>query len=184
MPSDCGFSNTGFMSIAGGAPQARACKACARPISPPSAVTAALFDMFCGLSGRTLRPRRVNTRASPATSSDFPTSEPVPCSIKARVIETVSPATPPRGRACPGHPRLGRGAVRGREDVDARNKSGQGEWGKTSKFDPRLRLDASAERVLDERHLGDEVGGLDQFGGRVAAGHNDVQIARLSLQRR
>ena len=35
---------------------ARACSACARPISPPSAVTAALFDMFCGLNGRTARP--------------------------------------------------------------------------------------------------------------------------------
>ena len=31
---------------------ARACSAWARPISPPSAVTAALFDMFCGLNGR------------------------------------------------------------------------------------------------------------------------------------
>ena len=41
------------MSIAGATPQARACSAWARPISPPSAVTAALFDMFCGLKGRT-----------------------------------------------------------------------------------------------------------------------------------
>src|SRR5712671_3180960 len=86
VPSDCGFSSTGFMSVAGGTPQARACNACARPISPPSSVTAALFDMFCGLNGRTRKPRRVNARARPATSSDLPTSEPVPCSIKARVI--------------------------------------------------------------------------------------------------
>ena len=57
---------------------ARACSAWARPISPPSAVTAALFDMFCGLNGRTLRPRSVKARASPATISDLPTSEPVP----------------------------------------------------------------------------------------------------------
>ena len=35
---------------------ARACKAWARPISPPSTVTAALFDMFCGLNGPTFRP--------------------------------------------------------------------------------------------------------------------------------
>jgi len=41
----------------GAIPQARACKAWARPISPPSAVTAALFDMFCGLNGRTVSPR-------------------------------------------------------------------------------------------------------------------------------
>ena len=44
-------------------PAARACSAWARPISPPSAVTAALFDMFCGLNGRTRRPRRVKRRA-------------------------------------------------------------------------------------------------------------------------
>jgi len=47
------------MSVTGSVPQARACNAWARPISPPSAVTAALFDMFCGLNGRTLSPRRV-----------------------------------------------------------------------------------------------------------------------------
>ena len=56
--SACGFSSTGFMSTRGATPQARACSAWARPISPPSAVTAALFDMFCGLNGRTMRPRR------------------------------------------------------------------------------------------------------------------------------
>src|SRR5512132_1524462 len=84
--SDCGLSSTGFMSVRGGTPQARACSAWARPISPPSAVTAALFDMFCGLNGRTARPRCVYARASPAVISDLPTSEPVPCSISARAI--------------------------------------------------------------------------------------------------
>jgi adenosylcobyric acid synthase len=34
-------------------------------------VTAALFDMFCGLNGRTVRPRRVKARARPATSSEI-----------------------------------------------------------------------------------------------------------------
>src|SRR5436305_2469666 len=63
---------------------ARACNAWARPISPPSCVTAALFDMFCGLNGRTRRPRSANARASPATISDLPTSEPVPWNISAR----------------------------------------------------------------------------------------------------
>src|SRR5204862_304476 len=110
---------------------------------------------------------------------DFPTSEPVPCSIKARVIKTAPPATAPHGRACPGHPRLGRGAVRGREDVDARNKSGQGEWGKTSKFDPRLRLDAGAERVLDELHP--EGGSGFSLAG---AGMNDQETALLGLGRK
>ena len=66
------------MCTESGTPAARACSACARPISPPSAVTAALFDMFCGLNGMTDRPRRVNARARPATISDLPTSEPVP----------------------------------------------------------------------------------------------------------
>ena len=46
---------------------ARACNAWARPISPPSAVTAALLDMFCGLNGRTVRPRTTSARANPAT---------------------------------------------------------------------------------------------------------------------
>src|SRR5258708_24787041 len=64
-------------------PQARACSAWARPISPPSTVTAALFDMFCGLNGLTWRPRRLKARARPATRSDLPTSEPVPWIISA-----------------------------------------------------------------------------------------------------
>ncbi len=53
-----GFNSTGFMWTEGATPAARAWSAWARPISPPSAVTAALFDMFCGLNGLTLRPRR------------------------------------------------------------------------------------------------------------------------------
>ena len=56
-----GFSSTGFMCTLSGTRAARACSAWARPISPPSAVTAALFDMFCGLNGRTRRPRRVKS---------------------------------------------------------------------------------------------------------------------------
>ena len=51
---------------------------CARPISPPKGQAAALFDMFCGLKGATLRPRRFAIRQSPTTSNDLPTSEPVP----------------------------------------------------------------------------------------------------------
>ena len=71
------------MCTDGGTPHARACNAWARPISPPSAVTAALLLMFCGLNGRTLSPRRVNARHSPATISDLPTFEPVPWIIRA-----------------------------------------------------------------------------------------------------
>ena len=69
----------------GGTRAARAWRACARPISPPSAVTAALFDMFCGLNGITVRPRRTKARARPATSVDLPTLEPVPWIITAAV---------------------------------------------------------------------------------------------------
>ena len=86
--SVCGLSSTGFMSREAGTRHARACSACARPISPPSAVTAALLDMFCGLKGRTRSPRRVNARHSPATSRDLPTSEPVPCSMKPGALKT------------------------------------------------------------------------------------------------
>src|ERR1700751_5991472 len=109
------------MSVCGSAPGAGACSACARPISPPSTVTAALFDMFCGLNGSTRTPRRVAARARPATMSDLPTSEPAPWIMIARVIF----------------------------------ESGL-------ELDARLCLDAGAEGMLDQRHLGDEIGGLDQ----------------------
>src|SRR5690349_25076295 len=79
----CGFSSTGFMCTLGATPQARACSAWARPISPPSAVTAALLDMFCGLNGRTLLPFRAKARQRPATISDLPTSDPVPWNMMA-----------------------------------------------------------------------------------------------------
>src|SRR5689334_23698172 len=72
------------MSVSGSTPQARAWRAWARPISPPSAVTAALLLMFCGLNGRTARPRRAKARHRPATSRDLPAFEQVPCSIRAR----------------------------------------------------------------------------------------------------
>src|SRR5690349_21268545 len=85
-----GFSSTGFMSVCGSAPAASACSACARPISPPSTVTAALLDMFWGLNGSTFRPRRVAARASPATTRDLPTSEPAPWIINARVMAAGS----------------------------------------------------------------------------------------------
>ena len=96
--SVCGFSSTGFMWTDGATPQARACSAWARPISPPSAVTAALFDMFCGLNGRTRRPRRVKARARPATISDLPTWEPVPWIMMAAavMVRTRSPSAPSR----------------------------------------------------------------------------------------
>src|SRR5690348_10792494 len=42
--------------------------------------------MFCGLNGRTLSPLSAKARASPATISDLPTSEPVPWNMIARAV--------------------------------------------------------------------------------------------------
>ena len=60
---------------------AMACKACARPISPPSLVTALFNAIFCGLNGATLTPALTNTRQSPATKVLLPASDVVPCTI-------------------------------------------------------------------------------------------------------
>src|SRR5438270_4798911 len=128
-----GLSSTGFMSVCGSTPAASAWSAWARPISPPSTVTAALFDMFCGLNGTTRRPRRTKARARPATMSDLPTSEPAPWIINARAIASFS------------------------------------------ELDAGLRLDAGAEGMLDQRHLGDEIGDLDQLVLGVASGEHDMR---------
>ena len=77
-----GFNKTGFISTEGVTQAPRACKAWARPISPPT-TAAALFDIFCGLKGRTTSPRRTKARHNPATMWDLPTFEPVPCIIMA-----------------------------------------------------------------------------------------------------
>ena len=82
-----GLRSTGFMCTDGATRAARACSICARPISPPSAATPALFDMFCGLNGATFSPRSENARQSPATIRDLPTFEPVPwIMIAARLV--------------------------------------------------------------------------------------------------
>src|SRR6516164_4388596 len=132
-----GFSSTGFMSVCGSTPAACACSAWARPISPPSTVTAALLDMFCGLKGSTRRPRRVAARASPATISDLPTSEPAPWIMRAR------------GMA---------GSL---------------------ELDTGLSLDAGPEGVLHQRHLGDEIGNVDQLLLGIAAGEHDMRHLRF-----
>ena len=97
----------------------------------------------------------------------------MPCSISART--TTPPAAPAKrqtGEQSNRSPSRQRGI-----EVDIKGPS-------SSKLDALLGLDPGAERVLDQRHLGDEVGGLDQLGLGVAAGDDDVQIARLRLQRR
>src|SRR5258706_1102729 len=77
------------MSVCASTPAACACSACAPPISAPSIVTAGLVDMFCGLKGSTRCPRLVAARASPATMSDLPTSEPAPWIINARATRSA-----------------------------------------------------------------------------------------------
>ena len=47
----------------------------ARPISPPSAVTAEFSAMFCGLKGATATPRRLRMRHSAATNNGLPASD-------------------------------------------------------------------------------------------------------------
>ena len=71
------------MSVVGSVPHAMACSAWARPISPPSEAGLELFDMFCGLKGLTRNPRRAYARHMPATRSDLPTLDPVPCTMTA-----------------------------------------------------------------------------------------------------
>lgn len=73
-----GFSSTGLKSVCGATPAASACNACARPISPPSTVTALLSAMFCGLNGATRTPPRRARRHRPATSVLLPASDVVP----------------------------------------------------------------------------------------------------------
>src|SRR5438874_689283 len=79
--SASGLSRIGFMSAVGATPAAAACTAWARPISAPSAQTAALFDMFCALNGATRTPRRAKMRHSAAVSKLLPTDELAPCTI-------------------------------------------------------------------------------------------------------
>jgi hypothetical protein len=98
------LSSTGFIWIDGARPAARAWSACARPISPPSTVTAALFDMFCGLNGAIFSPRRSNARASPATSNDLPTWLPVPWIMMAAGFIRVSPHPAAITSPCGGRP--------------------------------------------------------------------------------
>ena len=93
--SVCGFSSTGLKSVRGARPAARACTACALPISPPSAQAAALFDMFCGLNGATRMPLRFAARQSPATTTDFPASDAVPWIINARALTANASIVPP-----------------------------------------------------------------------------------------
>src|SRR5688500_17546534 len=117
--------------------------------------------MFCGLNGITRNPRRLNVRHSPATISDLPTLEPVPCTMMAggrvliRETQNSTPGTenplshgervgvrglcPSVDRASP-HPERCRipTSPHGRGEREVRRAP-------ASEFDPRLRLHAGAE---------------------------------------
>src|SRR5690606_17595783 len=140
-------------SVMGSRPQARACKACARPISPPSAVTAALLDMFCGLKGATRRPRIPAARQRPATISDLPTFEPAP-----RTTRAFNSEGPPGGAA-------------------ARQASGD----LPSTFHPWLGLDASPKRMFYQRHFRHQICNLDQLALRVPPREDNMGERRLFL---
>src|SRR5215468_5284524 len=49
-------------------------------------------------------------------------------------------------------------------------------------LDACLSLDAGPERMLHELHLCDKICDLDEFGLGVAAGDDDVEVARLRLE--
>lgn len=53
-----------------------------------------------------------------------------------------------------------------------------------SELDPPLGLDALLfVGMLDRSNLADQIGDLDQFGWRMAAGHHDVQHGSSGAQR-
>ena len=104
------------MSTCGHARAASACASCARPISPPSGVTAALSAMFCALNGATRTPRRAQMRQSAVHRRLLPTDEAVPCTMIVRSVASglhrrrprrswsASPRTPTRTSV--GRPKL------------------------------------------------------------------------------
>jgi hypothetical protein len=91
-----GFNNTGFISVCGSRKHAAACTACARPISPPSTVTALFSAIFCGLNGATRIWRRTNARQIPVTSVLLPASEVVPCTMRVFVMPDSNPFLDPQ----------------------------------------------------------------------------------------
>jgi hypothetical protein len=70
------------MSLVGSRPQAAACTLWARPISPPSTVTALLRAMFWGLKGATAKPVRLSQRHSPVTRALLPASDVQPWTMR------------------------------------------------------------------------------------------------------
>src|SRR5262249_36291530 len=72
--SALGLRSTGFMRACGVVRAASACRYCARLISVPSGVTAALLLMFCALKGATRTPRVARCLHRAVTRKDLPAS--------------------------------------------------------------------------------------------------------------
>src|SRR4030095_1669176 len=87
--SALGLSNTGFIRACGVIRAASACKYCARPISAPSGVTAALLLMFCALKGATRMPRLARWRHRAVTTNDLPASLEQPMIMMGRAIRAL-----------------------------------------------------------------------------------------------
>jgi len=94
------LSSTGFIATSGTAPAAIAWIHCARPISPPSAQTIELFDMFCALYGATRMPRRWNARQTPVVTTLLPASEVVPAMSSALMPALASHRADMRAGNC------------------------------------------------------------------------------------
>src|SRR5215510_8857057 len=87
--SALGLSNTGFIRAWGVVRAASACRYCARPISAPSGVTAALLLIFCALKGATRTLRLAKWRHKAVTINDLPASLEQPIIMMGRAIRDL-----------------------------------------------------------------------------------------------
>src|SRR2546422_1018299 len=87
--SALGLSSTGFRRACGVVRAANACRYCARPISAPSGVTAALLLIFCALKGATRTPRLARCRHRAVTRKDLPASLEQPMIMMGRTIRNL-----------------------------------------------------------------------------------------------
>src|ERR1700679_3084139 len=80
----------GFIWTVGINPHASDCTACARPISPPSKVTQALFDIFCALKGATRTPWPCSHAQNAVVTQLLPAPEPQPRIDRAFIATRLS----------------------------------------------------------------------------------------------
>src|SRR3954471_23882279 len=87
---------------------------------------------------------------------------------------------PPSGRGAPAHAQAPRQSSTCRRWSRWLGSSTRASVA-ASELDALLTFHARAERVLHQRHFGDEIGHLDQFRLGVAASDNDVLVGGLFL---